>query len=1086
MKLRRLPLLESCFLALTLAAFTGIVHTQVSTASLVGTVVDPTGAAVSGATVTATQVDTQVSRTVSTGNDGLFNIPLLPLGPYTLKVSFSGFAEFQQTGIVLTVGQIANIPITLRPGNVSESVVVSANATMLNTTGSESSQLIEQAAIEAAPLNGRNPASLLFLVGGVNNPVQNIPSTNTGSPILQNALVYPTESAATIHGVRGGGVYFSLDGANNVDSYQVTGGPFPNPDMTNEFNVVSGNYGARYVSAPGGAVNIVTKSGTNEIHGNAFEFVRNGAVNAHNFFATKVDPLKRNQFGGDLGAPILHDRWFVFGGYQGTRLSDIAGGNVAFVPNAQQRAGNLSNVSTPIKNPATGAPFPSNSSIGPLDPVIQALLAYIPLPTNSANGSVTYSVPKVNTEQSYVVKTDFVHGAHRIFGRYFYDSYNWPATGIPNHNLLSTFRGQKHQWHNTTVGDTWARGNFVSDARFSFIRDDSQNVAGETSVTLPGLGAGFTEGQFPTIQLVQTIGLFNVSAGNFNGFSRNTYDGAEDINILRGRHQISIGAEVQHIGSNIVTDNEQNAIPVFTGAASGNVMADLLLGYSDVTLQSDGSYIQAVGVLPGFYGEDKIRLSDRLTVTAGLRWDPYWPFHAVGGRIDCYIPGQQSKVFVNAPSGLVYPGDPNCNASGTNTNNLGNVEPRIGFALKTDSSGKTVLRGGYGIYTMQFPMASFLSFGSTQPFERLIRLTTPVSVSNPWANFSGGNPFAKGFQLNGDPRPANSTFVEPGTAYSMAQNFRLAYIQQWSLVAEHSLTENDFFSIGYYGTVGRHLSLVQDNNQAVYIPGQSTQSNTQARRPNPGVAAVYTEVATGKSNYNGLELVYRHRVRGGLTLSTDFDWSKSLDNASSPANVGLTSGGLIPVPNNPSFRYGPSDFDQRHTLRVIGAWNLPWYSNSAGFKKVALGGWQLNSLFTWDSGFPFSVTSSLNQSFSGNGTDLADRVPGVSITLPSNRSEQAKIAQYFNTAAFKANAAGTFGNSGRNILTSPDYVDLDTGLVKGFQMRERWRILLRVEGFNVLNHTQFLPPIGSYGATLGRVTGARDPRILQGAVKLLF
>jgi hypothetical protein len=1086
MYLLRLLKVALCLSALALTSLANVARAQVSTASIVGTVVDSSGAAVSGAKVTATQVETLVSRTATSGGEGVYNIPLLPLGPYTLKVSATGFADFEQTGIVLTVGQVASIPVSLRPGSVSETVTVAANATMLNTTGSESSQLIEQSAVEAAPLNGRNPASLLYLIGGVNNPILNIPSTNTGSPILQNALVYPTESAATIHGVRGGGVYFSLDGANNIDSYQVTGGPFPNPDMTDEFSVVSGNYGARYVSAPGGAVNIVTKSGTNEIHGDAFEFVRNGDVNAHNFFATSADPLKRNQFGGDLGAPILHDRWFVFGGYQGTRLSDIAGGNVAFVPNAAQRGGNLSNVTTPIKNPATGLPFPSNSSIGPLDPVIQKLLAYIPTPTNLTNGSVTYSIPKMNTEESYVVKSDFVHGAQRIFGRYFYDSFNWPGTGIPNNNLLATFRGQKHQWNNATVGDTWARGNFVSDARFSFVRDNSANVAGETTLTLPELGAGFTVGQFPTIQLVEVIGLFNIAAGNYNGFTRDTYDGAEDITILRGRQQISLGGEYQHIGILIETDNEQNAIPVFEGIATGNTLAGLLLGISDVTLQSDGAYVQAVGQLPGFYGEDKIRMSDRMTVTAGVRWDPYWPFSAQGGRISCYIPGEQSKVFTNAPSGLVFPGDPNCNSSGTNKNNLGNVEPRIGFALKTDSSGKTVLRGGYGIYTMQFPMASFLPFGSTQPFERLIRNSTPVSIDNPWATFPGGNPFVNGFELNGNSRPANSAFLIPSTAYSIGQNFRLAYIQQWSLIAERSLSQNDFLSVGYYGTTGRHLSVVQDNNQAVYIPGSSTTANVQARRPNPNVAAVDAEVSSGKSDYNGLELVYRHRVRGGLTLSTDFDWSKSLDDESSPAITDLATGSFLSIPNDPSFRYGPSDFNQPHTLRAMGVWNLPWYSNSAGITKAVLGGWQLNGLFTWDSGFPFSVTSSFNQSFTSNGTDLADRVPGVSTSLPGGRSEQAKITEYFNAAAFTENAAGTFGNSGRNILSSPDYVDVDTSVVKEFQVKERLGILLRVEGFNVLNHTQFLPPVGALGSTLGELTGARDPRILQGALKVSF
>lgn len=1061
-----------------------LLFAQVSTASIVGSVVDQTGAAVGGAVVRATQEETSISRTVTSGKDGLYRIPFLPLGAYTVKVSAPGFADFLQNGIILTVGQVANIPITLRPGNVSQTVTVSANATMLNTTGSDTSQLIGQTSVEALPLNGRNPASLLYLIGGVSNPIQNIPSSNTGSPILQNALVYPTESAATIHGVRGGGVYYSLDGANNMDPYQFTGGPFPNPDMAEEFSVVSGNYGARYVSAPGGAVNIVTKAGTNEIHGNVFEFIRNGAVNARNFFSGTVDPMRRNQFGGDLGAPILQNRWFVFGGYQRTHLTDSVGGKVAFVPTEQQRAGNFSSTPGPIKNPATGLPFPSNSSIGPLDPVIQKLLAYIPFPTNRANGSVTYSIPELSTEDSFVVRTDMEHGAQHIFARYFFDRFNWPGNNIPNNNLLASFRGQHHDWHNATVGDTWIRGNFVSDAHFSFVRDDSVNTAGESSVTLPNLGAKITQGQSPTLQGLFVSSFFTVASGNFNGWPRNTYDGSEDITILHGRNQISFGAEVQHIGMSLVTDNEQNAEPVFTGAVTGNALADLVLGQVNVLLQSDGEFIESAGWLPGFYGQDEIRLKKRLTLTAGIRWDPYWPVHALGGRASCYIPGQQSKVFINAPSGVNFPGDPNCNSSGTNTNNLGNIEPRIGFALQTDSSGETVLRGGYGIYTMQSSLQNFLALGLDQPFERSVDISSPVSISDPYAHFPGGNPFANGFELNGNHRPSDSPFVSPATVYGISQNFRLPYVQQFSLIVEHSFAENDFLSLGYYGTLGRHLSLVQNDNQAVYIPGQSTLSNIQARRPNPAVSSVNTGVATGKSNYNGLEAVYRHRVRGGLTVSGSFNWSKTMDDGSSPGSPVLS--GVIPIPNDPSFRYGPSDFDQRHTFRAMGAWNLPWYNNSTGIKKIALGGWQLSSLFTWDSGFPFSVTSPFGESFTGNRTELADRVPGVPITLPGNRTRAAKIAEYFNTAAFTNNAPGTFGDSGRNLLTSPDYVDVDTGMVKEFSIRERWKLDLRVEGFNVLNHTQFLPPVNGLGGSLGRLTGARDPRILQGAIKLAF
>lgn len=1078
-------------LALMVTFVASAARAQVTTASIVGSVVDQTGAAVSGASVTATQVETQVSQTVSTSKDGLFNIPLLPLGPYSIKVSATGFAVFEQTGIVLTVGQVANIPLTLRPGSVSQTVTVTANATMLNTTGSDTVQLVGQKPVEALPLNGRNPANLLYLIGGVNNATLN-QAGSTSSAVLQGALTYPSETAVAIHGVRSGGVYFSLDGANNVDPYQVTGGPFPNPDMTSEFNVVTGNFGARYVSAPAGAVNIVTKSGTNQIHGNLFEFVRNGDVNAGNFFSYSpthghpiADPLKRNQFGADLGAPILRDRWFIFGGYQGTRISDFGCCITYSVPNAKERTGDLSDVKTPIINPATGQPFPNNQ-VGPLDPTMQKLLDYIPLPPDPTTDLFPFPVPTFNTEQSYVIKSDFVHGSHRFFGRYFYDLYSLPPTGIPDKDILASFRGQDHHWHNATGGDTWVHGNLVNDARFSFVRDESVNNAGEQGVSLPSLGQpNITEGQHPTIQALFVVPYFYIQSGNYNDFYRNTFDGSEDITLLHGRHQFSFGVEVQRLESTDISDNLQNAGMIFAPVFTGNGLADFLLGRPIEMIQQDGNFVKAAGWLTGFYGEDKVRVNSRLTVTAGLRWDPYWPFHATDRRMQCYVPGEKSTVYPNAPTGLVFAGDKNCDASGTNAKNPGNVEPRVGFAWEADSSGKTVLRGGYGIYTMQYPMASFLGYGSAQPFARRFTLIPSGPVSNIYANFPGGNPFGSGFQLGGPLPPPTATFINPQTIYNLAQNFRLPYLQQFSLILERSLTGNDFVSVGYYGSVGRHLSLLQDDNQAVYIPGSSTTGNIQARRPNQNFQQAFTTVPTGMSSYNGLELVYRHRVRGGLTLSGDFDYSKSMDDNSNPANTILT-GALLSIPNDPGFRYAPSDFNQTHTLRAMGVWSLPWYSNASGIRKIALGGWQLSGLFTWDSGMPFSVSDPNSRSLTGNGTELADRVPGVSITLPSNRSEQAKVKEYFNTAAFTDNALGTFGNSGRNILTSPGYVDVDSSMVKDFQMTERWRLNLRVEAFNVFNHTNFAPPLSSLGPTMGRLSGARDPRILQGAVKLYF
>ena len=1059
-------------LLLLAESFLESASSQVSTASIAGTIRDSSSGVVKGAEVVATQTQTGTSRTVRSGDDGSYAFPLLSIGSFTLQVHVAGFSPYEQTGIVLTVGQAASIDVVLRPGNLNQTITVSADAAIVNTTESASSSLIAQRQVEGLPLNGRNPSSLIFLAGGVSNPVQNIPTSNTGSAVLQNSLVYPTEVAPTVHGVRGGGVYFSLDGANNLDPYQVSGGPFPNPDASEEFSVVSGVYGSRYVSAPGGAVNIVTKSGTNQIHGDLFEFLRNGAVNARNFFSPQPDVLKRNQFGGTLGGPILKDRWFVFGSYQGTRLSNRLGGQVAFVPTNAERAGNFS---------ALGVSIP----ISKLDPTMQKLLQYIPV-SSSPDGRFVYAQPISQQEDQYIVRSDYYHGSHRIFGRYFYDAFNWAPTGIPNGDILASYRGQNHKWYNATVGDTWTKGNLVSDFRFSYVRDESVTTAGENSVSLPSLGAAVTPGQFPTIQQLTVSGFFNVVPGNFNSFPRHTFDFAEDVNIIRGRHQLSFGAEVQRISATLKTDNGQNPTLTYSGALSGNALADFFLGTPSTLQQSDGIYVAAQGTLPGFYVEDKFRATSRLNLTAGIRWDPYWPFHAQGGRIECFRPGEKSSVFTNAPGSLVFPGDANCNSAGA-TNNLANIEPRFGFAYELDSSAQTVLRGGYGIYTTQFPLASFLGFGQVQPFVRTFILTAPGSITNPYATFPGGNPFANGFQLNLDVRPPNTAFINPATAYSLQPDFKLGYVQQWSLILERSLTKNDIVSLSYFGTKGTRLSLVQDANQAIYIPGQSTQTNTQARRPYGNIGRLNSEVDYGTSSYNGVEASFRHRFQQGFSLDSTVTFSKSLDDASSPANILLTGGSLLSMPGNRNFRRALSDFDQNYTWRTSGVWDISSPHGATGLKRILLAGWQLNGILTVEAGLPFSVASPFNESFTGNGTELADNVSGTPITLSSSRSEAAKIGEYFNIAAFKNNQPGTFGTSGRNILRSPGLVNLDTAAIKGFYFTERYLLQFRTEFFNTLNHTQFLPPGNSLGtATFGQLTGSRDPRILQFSLKLHF
>lgn len=342
--------------------------------------------------------------------------------------------------------------------------------------------------------------------------------------------------------------------------------------------MLSSTYGARYVSAPGGAVNIVTKSGTNQFHATLFEFVRNGDLNARNFFAAQQDQLKRNQFGFAAGAPVRKDKLFVFGSYQRMFLRDVVGGQVAFVPTLAQRAGDFSSITSTIRDPSTNVPFTGNQiPASRFDPVIAKLLAYIPLPATAA-GRFVYSRPVAQDENQAAVKVDYILGTSRLFGRYLYSSFNWDTVAIPDNNILASYRGQTHRWDNAAFGHTWSRANIVSEFRLAYVRDNSITVAGENQVSLASLGARLTPGQFPTIQSLGVTGYFSIVPGNYNGWPRDNYDIAENVSLVKGRHQISFGTEIQRIFTSLVTDNGQNFNTTFSGSLSGNALSDFFLG----------------------------------------------------------------------------------------------------------------------------------------------------------------------------------------------------------------------------------------------------------------------------------------------------------------------------------------------------------------------------------------------------------------------------------------------------------------------------------------------------------------------------
>ena len=1075
MKTQRLlkPLLA--FMALVLCFGSVRAHSQVATAQINGSVHDQTDALVPGAQVTATQTSTGVQTVVNSNRDGLFVLQSLAIGPYTISVTAPGFRTFQQTQLVLSVGQQLTLDVKLLLGASDQTVTIMASAVAVDTTTPTQQSVVEQRTIQDLPLDGRNPADLEYTVAGVNNGALNLTFTTGSSTIKEADSSNPQESAPSVHGARPGGTYFSMDGANNTDPWTVVGGPFPNPDATGEFSVVTGTYGARYVSAPGGAVNIVARSGANDIHGTVFEFIRNGAVNAENAISQVPDILKRNQFGFAAGGPIKRDKLFVFASYQGT-ITRYSTPGVAYVPTASQRTGNFGTFQIPTSM---------------ISPAIQKYLANVPL-GDPVTGKVSYQTPDNSTDKQALIKFDYVLKDHRLFARAFYDRYIQPGSDpTAAGGILAESPGVTQPWTSFAVGDNWSHGKWLIQSRASFVQAlADQNVHTNLS-TYSGLGITGMTGTLPSpgYSLFYILNGFEGNSGSVTRFPRKEFEFADDAFATLGKHQISFGVNYRYVRANEVNLSDENPIAVFVGVnslidglygiiphATQNAMADFILGQPYQFIQADGIFANVGGNLIGFYGEDTYHASDHLSITAGLRWDPFLPYNVAGQRITCFVPGEQSQKYANSFPGEVFPGDPNCPNNGARAS-YNQFQPRVGLAYGFDG-GKSSLRAGFGLYDLQAPLQPYAKF-SGQPFTRTYSLSGPgFKIDNFWPSTAyKTDPFASGFQGPNFVPPSTTAFVPGLTLATFDTNMRPAYIQQWSLSLQHLFTSTDSLELAYNGTAGVHLPINESLNTPVYTgsPTTSTTGNEAARRPytNFGIVGDLTSAAT--SSYNGLDVTYKHEGKF-VRVNSVFTWSKALDDNSAPG-----FGSSVSIPNtNHNFRRGRSDYDQNLVSRTTGTFVLPSLHSSNAFTRSVLGSWTASGLVILDAGQPFSVGDGADNSFTGLGIDYADRVANQPVYLNGR----------LNLNAFTTNAPGTFGNSGRNAYRGPAYLDVDTALMKSFPVWRESNLLFRIEAFNLLNHPNYFPPNSTYSptaqATFGIPTNARDPRILQAAVKINF
>ncbi len=1084
-------LLASTLMLLGLCLNLGAQSTAVSQVS--GVIQDATGAAIPGAVVTITNVDTAADRSLVTAEDGSYTFANLPVGPYRLNVSKDGFTTYVRSGIVLQVNSNPQINVSMKLGSVSEQVEVKADAAMVETTSNGIGQVIDQQRVVDLPLNGRNLAQLIQLSGAA------VPSTGGG---LVNNLGYPTVTAVSIAGGQANATNFFLDGGTHLDSRTNVGLPLPFPDAVQEFKVETSTLPANYGSHAGGAVNAVTKSGTNSYHGDAFWFLRNYAFNARNYFAPVRDSLKRNQAGGTFGGPIRRDSLFFFMGYQGTVERTAPSTNQAFVPTEAVLQGDLRTIlSPPCQNrqvnllPASGA---VNNVIpaSRLNPVALKYLALFPVSSDPC-GKILYGVPSNNSENQGVVKVDWRRtDKDSLFVRYFITDYVLQAYYDKSNLLTAGTAGLLDRVQSAIVGDTYLiNSHTISSFRASFARSAVQRIGADGVPNMAQLGSNvYSPIQNYTGQ-VSVSGYF--STGAIPGWVySNVTSLTEDIGMTLGAHQINLGFTWVHNQMNANGPFQQNPRMTFNGQLTGNAMADLLTGNLDTILQGNGQIGRDGQNQPSAYFQDQWKLSRRFQLNLGVRWDPFIPQHTKYGYASQFDPGrfyagEVSKVFVNAPPGLTFPGDPGFPGMSDTFPRYLDFAPRVGLVWDPRGTGTETVRAGYGVFFDSTYLWNTLHIPLNPPWGSTITLSAPAGgLSNPWASYPGGNPFPTPTVF-----PADAAFPTSGVYVFEPLHAHATNIQQWNVAFQKQITANWLASATYLGNKTSHQWLGYQVNPAVYIPGGpctlrgvtynpcSSTASTEARRTfglfNQDTGKYFGNMAIvddgGNASYNGLLLVLQHRFSSNFSALSNFTWSHCLNQGENGQDIG----NAYQDPRNRRAEWGPCASDRRKVFNTSLVARMPTFS-SPWLQRFA-GNWQSSTIFTYSSGSFMTVTTGVDASLTGVGSDRPNVVGDWHVS-------QQTLSQWFNQAAFSKNLPGQYGSAGVGIIPGRANWNLDATVSRSFPITEAAKVDLRWEAFNVLNHTRFNNPGTNLnsGTTFGITSSAQAPRIMQVALKVTF
>ncbi len=1069
---------------LLFASLCAIANAQDPTGTLEGRISDPSSSLVTGADVNVTNPQTGLTRAAKSSSVGAFHFSNLPVGEYTLTVNAAGFAAFSASSIRLDIGQIVTYPITLQLSGAHAEVVVVAQTVMVDTSQTIGN-VVSSAEAEDLPLNGRDLTQLGLLQPGV------APMT-TG--IAEAGGIARAGQAFAVNGQAPESNNYLLDGATNVDS--VNGGyaiRIP-VDAVGEFRILTLNAPAEYGQTSGATTSVVTKSGGNAFHGDVYEFFRNNAFDARNFFAATTEPLHRNQYGATLGGPLRKDKDFFFLYYEGQRDSSgtTQGG---IVPTAAEHRGDFSG-QPPLINEFSGQQFPNNMiPPGLISPIALKAEQLYPLP-NAPNQVYESTQIGINNYDQGGFRFDhyFNDNKDQLFLRYStsrlheLDPLPISGAGVPGFPVtddLSTNSVTLSEVHLTS-------SETVETFRASFFRNVFLN--GQAVNHTPGSSLGFD--YQPTLGLNEGVpylivsgyaSLGNPITGPQNTY-QNDYQGSYSVAMTRGRHNLKFGAELDRQQINALFGIATNGFFVFAPFPASDSFASFLLGQSVQFFQGGGQFDRGLRKwITGTYAQDEWRVTPHLTLNFGLRYEVNTPYTEIRNRLNAWDPGHQSTLYPSAPEGLLFPGDPGI-PSGIAPIDWKEFMPRVGFAWDPFGDAKTTVRAGYGIFYDGFTNGTggpLQAAVSALPWTQAYQLPGPgFNIANPYG--AGPSPFG----LN--------NFVAPATVLTVAMGMRPPYSQNWNFSIERVIAKNYLLDVRYVGDKGTHLPRFIEANPTIFANNNQREYSTcsAAGLCNYGSVGLLSDIAN--STYNALQVSFSRQYANGLRFTASYWYSKTLDDIST-LNVAGSAPTLVAGENdlaqNPfdlAAEHGPSLFDARQRFVFSGSYALPLWKDASPAAALLLNGWQVNTIASLSTGTPFTVYDSADVSQQGSAPEITgfysskpDLISNPNAGQPHTPNEWISRAPFLQLNP--VTQAGQFGNEGRNVVRGPGIEDVDFSLFKYFNIGETMRLQFRAEWFNLLNHPNFgLPENDLQSPAFGQILQAGSPRLLQLALKLNF